>query len=116
MYQKWYPMKPYDYQRDIFSKIRQEWEKNPGGVGNIVYLETGMGKTHIATMLLNYLFEGRTYEDESSELVPHSDEDVEKRLEKREQELSELDIANLPTESRFTKKVFFIVPVQNLID
>ena len=40
--------------------------------GNIVYLETGMGKTHIATMFLNYIFDGTTYENNES-LDPKTD-------------------------------------------
>jgi len=34
-----------------------------------------MGKTHIATMLLNYLFDGTTYENNEM-LIPHSDEEI----------------------------------------
>ena len=59
-----------------------------------------MGKTHIATMLLNYLYEGATY-SQGELLVPHTEEDLQVRLSRP---------------SRFTKKVFFIVPVQNLIE
>jgi len=39
-----------------------------------------MGKTHIATMLLNYLFEGQSY-DKSEHLVPKTEEELQLRLE-----------------------------------
>ena len=61
---KFYKIQPYPYQVEIFQRIAKEWseENESPKYGNIVYLETGMGKTHITTMLLNYLFDGKTYE------------------------------------------------------
>jgi type I site-specific restriction endonuclease len=52
---------PYGYQSDIFDKIKQNWSKESVGnrYGNIVFLETGTGKTYIAIMLLKAIF----YED-----------------------------------------------------
>lgn len=51
---------PYPYQDTIYSKIRENWqrEEQPGGkrYGNIVFLETGTGKTYIAIMLLKAIF------------------------------------------------------------
>lgn len=87
---------------EIFDRVRKDWSEDATGpkYGNIIYLETGMGKTHIATMLLNYLYEGATYST-GELLVPHSEEDLQMRLQRP---------------SQFTKKVFFIVPVQNLIE
>jgi ERCC4-related helicase len=54
---------PFKYQVEIFSKIKEDWDSEVlPRYGHIVYLETGMGKTHIATMLLNYLFEKISYD------------------------------------------------------
>ena len=51
---------PYDYQISIFDRVKNYWEKESQddgrGFGNIVYLETGTGKTYIAVMLLKALF------------------------------------------------------------
>lgn len=78
-------IKPYDYQVEIFGKIKDAWERsNPKKYGNIVYLETGMGKTHIATMLLNYLFSGTNY-TENELLVPSSIEEIQSRSRARDQ-------------------------------
>jgi len=35
------------------------WANDKMGYGNIVYLETGTGKTYIAIMLLKYLYSDR---------------------------------------------------------
>jgi hypothetical protein len=42
-----------------------------------------MGKTHISTMLLNYLFDGITYDNDEM-LEPNTDEDLKLRLRERE--------------------------------
>ena len=50
---------PYDYQLSIYKRIKQNWreeETSGRNFGNIVYLETGTGKTYIAVMLLKHLF------------------------------------------------------------
>jgi len=39
--------------------VRNNWANDPQGYGNIIYLETGMGKTYIAIMLIKYLFSDR---------------------------------------------------------
>ena len=36
--------------------MKTNWANDKMGYGNIVFLETGMGKTYIAIMLLRYLF------------------------------------------------------------
>ena len=43
----------------IYNRIRQNWANDKMGYGNIVYLETGTGKTYIAIMLLKYLYSDR---------------------------------------------------------
>ena len=97
---------------EIFSKVREDWDNSsPPNYGHIVYLETGMGKTHIATMLLNYLFDKTTYEREEA-LTPRSEEEMKSRVKIRDSEYCQ---ANLESKSK-RKKVFFIVPVQNLIE
>lgn len=78
---------PYKYQIEIFSKIREDWDStDPPHYGHIVYLETGMGKTHIATMLLNYLFDQTNYEREEV-LTPRSEEEMKSRIKLRESEM-----------------------------
>jgi hypothetical protein len=51
---------PYPYQDQIYQKIRENWAKedtaNGRRYGNIVFLETGTGKTYIAIMLLKAIF------------------------------------------------------------
>ena len=50
---------------EIFNRIVKQWDSEPdrkNQYGHIVYLETGMGKTHIAVMLLNYLYTGIGYD------------------------------------------------------
>ena len=50
---------PYAYQISIFEEIQNNWkveEASGRNFGNIVYLETGTGKTYIAVMLLKHLF------------------------------------------------------------
>ena len=69
-----------------------------------------MGKTHIAVMLLNYFFNGISYGDPNDSesqitLKPSSDEEVSLRRLARES-----------LREKTSKKVFFIVPVQNLIE
>jgi superfamily II DNA or RNA helicase len=82
---RYYKIRPYPYQVEIFNRIRFDWENKQAGptYGNIVYLETGMGKTHISTMLLNYLFDGITYDNDEM-LEPNTDEDLKLRLRERE--------------------------------
>ncbi len=77
-----------------------------------------MGKTHISTMVLNYLFDGSTY-DNNEMLEPNTDEELKLRLREREalftaSEWSFNELSGLSTLQK--KKVFFIVPVQNLIE
>jgi ERCC4-related helicase len=105
---KFYKIKPYPYQVEIFQRVKTEWEQGQTQYGNIVYLETGMGKTHITIMLLNFLFHGQTY-DHQEFLEPHTDEDLQQRIRTRDAELQSSRIGP-------RKKVFFIVPVQNLIE
>lgn len=50
---------PHPYQQSIYERIRKNWANDRMGYGNIVYLETGTGKTYIAIMLLKYLFAER---------------------------------------------------------
>lgn len=51
---------PYAYQDEIYKKILENWRKesdaNGKRLGNIVFLETGTGKTYIAIMLLKAIF------------------------------------------------------------
>ena len=47
---------PHPYQLSIYNTIRGHWANDRNGYGNIVYLETGTGKTYIAIMLLKQLF------------------------------------------------------------
>lgn len=51
---------PYTYQDEIYKKILENWKKesdiNGKRLGNIVFLETGTGKTYIAIMLLKAIF------------------------------------------------------------
>ena len=51
---------PYPYQDQIYRKIKENWSKENGPegkrFGNIVFLETGTGKTYIAIMLLKAIF------------------------------------------------------------
>lgn len=63
-------------------------------------------------MLLNYLFNGATYENQEP-LVPNKDETILENNARRDQELS-LDLTY--ADKINDKKVFFIVPVQNLIE
>ena len=49
-------MIPFPYQVSIYNRIKQNWANDKMGFGNIVYLETGTGKTYIAIMILKYLF------------------------------------------------------------
>jgi superfamily II DNA or RNA helicase len=78
---------PYKYQVEIFSRIREDWDcKDPPHYGHIVYLETGMGKTHIATMLLNYLFDKTTYEHDEA-LIPRNEEEMKSRIKSRDSEI-----------------------------
>jgi hypothetical protein len=44
-----------------------------------------MGKTHIATMLLNYLFDKTTYEHEEA-LIPRNEEELKSRIKSRDSE------------------------------
>jgi len=62
-YKRFKELKPHPFQVQIYDKIRQNWlledpVAQPEGkqYGNIVYLETGTGKTYIAIMLLKHLF------------------------------------------------------------
>lgn len=97
---------------EIFSKVREDWDNTyPPNYGHIVYLETGMGKTHIATMLLNYLFDKTTYEHEEA-LIPRSEEEMKYRVKIRDSEYFQPKVESKSER----KKVFFIVPVQNLIE
>lgn len=41
---------------EIYKKIKKNWANDKMGYGDVVYLETGTGKTYIAIMLLKYLF------------------------------------------------------------
>lgn len=50
---------PHEYQLSIYNRIRNNWHNDRMGYGNIVYLETGTGKTYIAIMLLKYLYSER---------------------------------------------------------
>ena len=54
-------LSPYDYQISIYSRIKKYWRQEYSGTGkgygNIVYLETGTGKTYIAVMLIKHLFD-----------------------------------------------------------
>ena len=50
---------PHQYQQSIYNTVRSHWANDRNGFGNIVYLETGTGKTYIAIMLLKYLFSDR---------------------------------------------------------
>lgn len=50
---------PHQYQQSIYNTIRSHWANDRNGFGNIVYLETGTGKTYIAIMLLKYIFSDR---------------------------------------------------------
>jgi len=116
----YYKIRPYPYQVEIFNRIRLDWESKKDGptYGNIVYLETGMGKTHISTMVLNYLFDGSTY-DNNEMLEPNTDEELKLRIREREALFTASDWSfNEPSclSTRQKKKVFFIVPVQNLIE
>ena len=70
-----------------------------------------MGKTHIATMLLNYLFDKTTYEHEEA-LTPRSEEEMKSRIRIRDSEYFQSKVESKSER----KKVFFIVPVQNLIE
>ena len=49
-------LSPHGYQLSIYNRIRSNWANERMGYGDIVYLETGTGKTYIAIMLLKYLF------------------------------------------------------------
>ena len=71
-----------------------------------------MGKTHIAVMLLNYFFNNINYGDDLNDneskitiLKPSTDE-----------ELSSRRLARESMRKKTSKKVFFIVPVQNLVE
>ena len=71
-----------------------------------------MGKTHIAVMLLNYFFNSINYGDDLNDneskitiLKPSTDE-----------ELSSRRLARESMRKKTSKKVFFIVPVQNLVE
>jgi ERCC4-related helicase len=81
-----FEMAPYHYQVEIFQRILKEWDRNKtrkNQYGNIVYLETGMGKTHIAVMLLNNLFMGTRYDLQVVNLVPSTDEELSARISAR---------------------------------
>lgn len=52
-------MTPHPYQLEIYTKIKRNWANDTKSYGNVVYLETGTGKTYIAIMLLKYLFSSR---------------------------------------------------------
>lgn len=50
---------PFEYQSYIFNKIKENWQQvraDGSQYGNIVFLETGTGKTYIAIMLLKAIF------------------------------------------------------------
>ena len=56
---RFHELMPHEYQLSIYNRIRNNWHNDRMGYGNIVYLETGTGKTYIAIMLLKYLYSER---------------------------------------------------------
>jgi len=88
---------PYSYQTDIYAKIKENW-RNERRFGNIVFLETGTGKTYIAIMLLKAIFgedlESRGLSDaemcaqakateEGATLKPLSSKEIENKYSER---------------------------------
>jgi hypothetical protein len=88
---------PYSYQTDIYAKIKENW-RNERRFGNIVFLETGTGKTYIAIMLLKAIFgedlEARGLSDaemcaqaktteEGATLKPLSSKEIENKYSER---------------------------------
>lgn len=88
---------PYSYQTDIYAKIKENWF-NERRFGNIVFLETGTGKTYIAIMLLKAIFgedlEARGLSDaemcaqakateEGATLKPLSSKEIENKYSER---------------------------------
>lgn len=70
-----------------------------------------MGKTHIAVMLLNYFFNGINYGD-----LSESESQITILKPSTDEELSSRRFARESMRQKTSKKVFFIVPVQNLIE
>ena len=52
-------MNPHSYQKSIYERIKRNWANDSMVYGNIVYLETGTGKTYVAIMLIKYLFSSK---------------------------------------------------------
>lgn len=120
----------------IYSKIRENWEKESGPYGhqygNIVYLETGTGKTYIAIMLLRALFYSdiekqglsdaqmceEALKTQTEALSPLSDDQVDKMYIDR-QNLLDQSYKSHEKKVLFNKqnkKAIFIIPTQNLVE
>ena len=120
----------------IYKRIKENWANDKNGFGNIVYLETGTGKTYIAIMLLKYMFSDKYVDyqlrlsqtptddpnglqkmeipEESEEDVkmwPSSDDVIKEIKDKRAMQVEDwLETNTLETELKKQKKVVFITP------